>query len=79
MLLFFTYDVEYYAQEKTCTSFYIKLWPDYCITKVFIRTVLKIFPIMLALCTILSETYYAQNYAGILGLGLGTYLDMALL
>ena len=25
---------------------------------------------MLALCSMLSETYYAQNYAGILGLGL---------
>ena len=25
---------------------------------------------MLALCLILSETYYAQNYAGIIGLGL---------
>ena len=25
---------------------------------------------MLALCLILSKTYYAQNYAGIIGLGL---------
>ena len=25
---------------------------------------------MLALCSILSETHYAQNYAGIIGLGL---------
>ena len=25
---------------------------------------------MLALCLMLSETYYAQNYAGIIGLGL---------
>ena len=34
-----------------------------------------IFPIMLALCLImLSETYYAQNYAGIIGLGL-VYTD----
>ena len=27
----------------------------------------KIFPIMLALCLMLSVTYYAQNYAGIIG------------
>ena len=27
----------------------------------------KIFPIMLALCLMLSMTYYAQNYAGIIG------------
>ena len=26
----------------------------------------KIFPIMLALCLMLSVTYYAQNYAGII-------------
>ena len=32
----------------------------------------KIFPIMLALCLMLSKTYYAQNYAGIIGLGLCT-------
>ena len=25
---------------------------------------------MLALCLMLSDTYYAQNYAGIIGLGL---------
>ena len=28
---------------------------------------LKIFPIMLALCLMLSVTYYAQSYAGIIG------------
>ena len=27
----------------------------------------KSFPIMLALCLMLSVTYYAQNYAGIIG------------
>ena len=30
----------------------------------------KIFPIMLALCLMLSKTYYAQYYAGMIGLGL---------
>ena len=30
----------------------------------------KILPIMLALCLILSETYYAQNYAAMIDLGL---------
>ena len=34
-----------------------------------------IFPIMLALSLMLSETYYAQTYAGIIGLGLPA--DMA--
>ena len=28
--------------------------------------VFKIFPIMLALCLMLSVTYYAENYAGII-------------
>ena len=32
----------------------------------------KIFPIMLALCLMLSLTYYAQNYAGIIGWSLIT-------
>ena len=27
----------------------------------------QIYPIMLALCSMLSVTYYAQNYAGIIG------------
>ena len=27
----------------------------------------KVFPIMLALCLMLLMTYYAQNYAGIIG------------
>ena len=31
---------------------------------------LKILPIMLALCSMLLVTYYAFNYAGIIGLGL---------
>ena len=35
---------------------------------------------MLALCLMLSETYYAQNYAGIIGLGLnvatGNYITI---
>ena len=35
-------------------------------TKVFIKTILKsLLPIMLALCLMFSETYHAQNYAGI--------------
>jgi len=37
-------------------------------------------PIMLALCSILLVTYYASNYAGIIGLGLPAikagYLDL---
>ena len=69
MLLFLPYYAQYYAHEKTCASFCTKLQVDYFITK-FYEDYYKIFPIMLALCLILSETYYAQNYAGIIGLGL---------
>ena len=36
----------------------------------FYKGCLEIFPIMLALCLMLSETYYAQNYAGIIVLSL---------
>ena len=42
---------------------------------------LKFLPIMLALCLMLSDAYYAKNYAGIIGLGLlinyeTTYKDL---
>ena len=33
----------------------------------FYKDCFKIFPIMLALCSMLSETHYAQNCAGIIG------------
>ena len=33
----------------------------------YINHLSEIFPIMLALCSMLSVTYYAQNYAGIIG------------
>ena len=36
------------------------------------RNFSKIFPIMLALCLMLSVTYYAQNYAGIISRSLLT-------
>ena len=45
------------------------MWLDCYVTKVFIETVL-IIPIMLALCLMLSENFYAQNYVGIIGLAL---------
>ena len=38
----------------------------------FYKDCFEIFPIMLALCLMLSETYYAQNYADIIDLGLTT-------
>jgi len=34
-------------------------------------------PIMLALCSMLLVTYYASNYAGIIGLGLVGILNVA--
>ena len=37
---------------------------------------LKTFPIMLALCSMLSVTYYAQNYAGIIGWSLIIMLNI---
>ena len=57
-----------------------KFVPNFVATKLwllatsqkFYKECFKIFPIMLALCPMLSETYYAQNYAGIIGLGLST-------
>ena len=40
--------------------------------KSFYEDYFKMFPIMLALCSMLSDmyTYYTQNYAGIIDLGL---------
>ena len=35
--------------------------------QLFVVIFSKIFPIMLALCSMLSVTYYAQNHAGIIG------------
>ena len=37
------YYAQFDAQEKTCTLFCTKLWPDYYITQVFIKTTLKSF------------------------------------
>ena len=43
--------------------------------KSFYKECFKVFPIMLALrsWSVLSETYYAQNYAGIIGLGIAIW------
>ena len=60
---------QYYAHEKTSAFLYqVSAWLLYY--KSFYKDCFKIVPIMLALCLMLSETYYAQNYAGIIGLGL---------
>ena len=52
---------------------------DCSITVIFflrIFSILKIIiPIMLALCLMLSDTYYAENYASIVGQGLGVILN----
>ena len=59
----------YYTQEKTCTSFCIKLWADYYITIFFIKLIL-FYNLSYYASSMLSDTYYAQNYAGIIGMGL---------
>ena len=38
-----------------------------CSIRVYQSFVVRIFPIMLALCLMFSVTYYAQTYAGIIG------------
>ena len=38
---------------------------------------LKNFPIMLALCFMLSSPYYAENYAGIIDTSLASYIAKA--
>ena len=48
---------------------------DYYITK-FYKDCFKILSIMLALCLMISMTYYAQNYAGTIGLGLYNYCNV---
>ena len=47
-------------------------------TDYFVVTFLNPIPIMLALCLMLSTTYYqyAQNYAGIIGLGLNLSIHL---
>ena len=50
---------------------YIDLFLRLAVLQVRIFSILKIIiPIMLALCLMLSGTYYAKNYAGIIGRGL---------
>ena len=50
---------------------YIDLFLRLAVLQVRIFSILKIIiPIMLALCLMLSDTYYAKNYAGIIGRGL---------
>ena len=59
--LIFDLYAQSYTLDKTCASFYSKLWLHYYITEDFIKSVIKSFlRIMLALCLMLSETYYAQ-------------------
>ena len=62
------------GRKKTCS--YLILYQVVCglITlsqKLFIKT-FEIFLIMLALCLVPSEAYYAQNYADMIDLGLIT-------
>ena len=68
--LILTYYAQYYAREKTCASFctYIPRYNLITILQNF--SSMLFFPFLLALCSMLLETYYAQNCAGIIGLGL---------
>ena len=66
MLIFLTYYAQYYAYENTCI--YTILYQIVVLLQKFSLRLFKIFPIMLALCLLFSETYYAQDYAGIIGL-----------
>ena len=54
-----------------CVSFVPRCGPIATLQK-FYKGCSKIFPIMLVSCSMLSESYYAQNYTGIIGRGLGT-------
>ena len=73
VLLLLIYYAHYYAHQKTCDYVCTKLWIDYYITKL-LKDCVKIFPIMLVICLMLSVIYYAQNYASIIGVGLTTYI-----
>ena len=53
--------------------YFIVVSQPYSVACIFAYSVTIILPIMLALCLMLSGTYYAQNYAGIIG----WYLYMA--
>ena len=63
------YFLTYYAFEKACALFCTKFGLITMSQKFYIEG-FRIFPIMLALCLMFSGTCYAQNYAGIIGLGL---------
>ena len=56
---------------------YIDLFLRLAVLQVRIFSILKIIiPIMLALCLMLSGTYYAKNYAGIIGRGLSLIIEL---
>ena len=62
-----------YIQDSDCSiRVYRSISLTYSLTgKDFQYNILKIIiPIMLALCLMLSSTYYAKNYAGMIGQGL---------
>ena len=62
-----------WSEENLCLILYqvvACLLASYNNHKNFHKGYFNIFPIMLALFSMLSETYYAQNYVGIIGLGL---------
>ena len=69
---YFDYYAQYYAYGKT----FVSSCGLITISKNFYDDFLKFLPTMLALCLMLSETYYPQNYAGIIGLGLSMSSDL---
>ena len=75
VFLFLTFCAQQYAPEKTCALFYTKLWLQYYMTEFIKKACFKILPIMLPLCLMLLVTYFAQYYAGIIGLGLAIYVN----
>ena len=67
-LIFDLLHAQYYAHERISASLYqVSAWLLYY--KSFYKDCYKVVPMMVALCLMLSETYYTQNYAGIIGLG----------
>ena len=57
----------YMTHQITFLNFFIHTYQDEWLLQLFLTKMLKILPIMLTLCLILSYTYYAKSYGGMIG------------
>ena len=67
-----TYFVKRFLKTYLVISISINQYTDYFVVTFY--SCMNVYPIILGLCFMLSKTYYAQDHADIIGLGLTVYI-----